>query len=74
VRARLRELDAIARTRDQSLAQMALAWILRGGRVTSVLIGASRTSQIEDCTGALKNLEFSREELGRIEAVLARPG
>jgi L-glyceraldehyde 3-phosphate reductase len=73
VRVKLRELDAIARTRGQSLAQMALAWLLRDGRVTSVLVGASRTGQIEDCTGALKHLEFSQEELGRIEAVLARP-
>ncbi len=73
LRARLKELNGIARARGQSLAQMALAWLLRDGRVTSVLIGASRASQIEDCTGALKNLGFSQEELGRIEAVLARP-
>ena len=72
VRAKLRELDAIARTRGQSLAQMALAWLLRGGRVTSVLVGASRTSQIEDCVGTLGNLEFSEDELGQIETVLAR--
>ena len=72
LRARLKELDAIARNRRQSLAEMALAWLLRDGRVTSVLIGASRASQIEDCVGALKNLEFSQEELGRIETVLAR--
>jgi L-glyceraldehyde 3-phosphate reductase len=74
VSAKLRDLDAIARTRGQSLAQMALAWLLRDGRVTSVLIGASRASQIEDCTGALRNLEFSKEELGRIEAALSRSG
>jgi L-glyceraldehyde 3-phosphate reductase len=74
VRAKLRELDAIARGRGQSLAQMALAWLLRDGRLTSVLIGASRASQIEDCVGALRNLEFSQEELGRIETVLARSG
>jgi L-glyceraldehyde 3-phosphate reductase len=73
LRARLKELNGIARARGQSLAQMALAWLLRDGRVTSVLIGASRASQIEDCTGALKNLGFSQEELGRIDAVLARP-
>jgi L-glyceraldehyde 3-phosphate reductase len=74
VRARLRELDAIARARGQSLAEMALAWLLRDGRLTSVLVGASRPSQIEDCVGTLRNLEFSQEELKRIEAVLARPG
>ena len=72
MRAKLRELNGIARARGQSLAQMALAWLLRGGRVTSVLVGASRPSQIEDSVGALKNLEFSGDELGRIEAVLAR--
>ena len=72
VRAKLRELNGIARARGQSLAQMALAWLLRGGRVTSVLVGASRVSQIEDSVGALKNLEFSADELARIEAVLAR--
>lgn len=49
LRARLRGLDEIARARGQSLAQMALAWVLRSGKVTSVLIGASRVSQIEDC-------------------------
>ena len=72
VRAKLRELNGIARARGQSLAQMALAWLLRGGRVTSVLVGASRPSQIEDSVGALRNLEFSDDELGRIDAVLAR--
>jgi L-glyceraldehyde 3-phosphate reductase len=72
VRAKLRELNGIARARGQSLAQMALAWLLRGGRVTSVLVGASRPSQIEDSVGALGNLEFSADELARIEAVLAR--
>ena len=72
VRAKLRELNGIARARGQGLAQMALAWLLRGGRVTSVLVGASRPSQIEDSVGALGNLEFSADELARIEAVLAR--
>ena len=47
---------------------MALAWVLRGGRVTSALIGASRPSQVEDCVGALKNLEFSAAELAEIES------
>jgi L-glyceraldehyde 3-phosphate reductase len=72
VRARLGDLNGIARARGQSLAQMSLAWLLRGGRVTSVLVGASRASQIEDSVGALRNLEFSVDELDRIEAVLAR--
>jgi len=72
LRSRLRELNAIARERGQSLAQMSLAWLLRDGRVTSVLVGASRAGQVEDCVGTLANLAFSPDELGRIEAVLAR--
>jgi L-glyceraldehyde 3-phosphate reductase len=47
---------------------MALAWVLRKGRVTSALIGASRPSQVEDCVGALKNLEFSDSELAEIDS------
>ena len=60
-------LDRIAKKRGQSLAQMALAWVLRGGRVTSALIGASRPEQVEDCVGALKNLDFSDAELAEID-------
>jgi L-glyceraldehyde 3-phosphate reductase len=66
----IRALDAVARDRGQTLAQMALAWVLRGGRVTSALIGASRPEQIEENVSALKNLEFAREELARIEQIL----
>lgn len=68
--AKLKELNTIASERGQSLAQMALAWVLRGGRVTSALIGASRVSQIEDSVAALNNLEFTDDELNRIEQVL----
>ncbi|MBB3072224.1 L-glyceraldehyde 3-phosphate reductase [Paenibacillus baekrokdamisoli] len=68
--ARLQKLNAIAAERGQSLAQMSLAWVLRGGRVTSALIGASRVSQIEDNVAALNNLAFSSEELEQIEAIL----
>jgi L-glyceraldehyde 3-phosphate reductase len=64
---RLRQLDAIARRRGQTLAQMALAWVLRGKRVTSALIGASRPEQVVDGVGALKNAEFSAEELAEID-------
>jgi L-glyceraldehyde 3-phosphate reductase len=49
---------------------MALAWVLRGGRVTSVLIGASRVSQIEENVAALNNLDFSDQEIARIEDIL----
>jgi L-glyceraldehyde 3-phosphate reductase len=64
------QLNELASSRGQSLAQMALAWVLRGGRVTSALIGASRVSQIEENVAALKNLEFAPEELAAIEKIL----
>ncbi|MBB3108709.1 L-glyceraldehyde 3-phosphate reductase [Paenibacillus phyllosphaerae] len=67
---KLRKLNEVAQERGQSLAQLALAWVLRRGRVTSALIGASKVSQIEDSVAALNNLEFSDEELARIEAIL----
>lgn len=68
---RSRRLAAIAEERGQSLAQMALAWILRLPEVTSVLVGASRVSQLESNLGALDKLEFSPDELNRIETILA---
>ncbi len=71
--AKTRALDAIARARGQTLAQMALAWVLRDVRVTSALIGASRPAQIEENVAALKNLSFAQEELARIDAALAMP-
>jgi L-glyceraldehyde 3-phosphate reductase len=67
---RVQKLNNLAEERGQSLSQMALAWVLRGGRVTSVLIGASKVSQVEENVAALKNLEFSDEELTRIEEIL----
>ena len=57
--------------RGQSLAQMALAWILRGGRVTSALIGASSVEQLESNLGALNNLEFTPDELAAIDKAMA---
>jgi L-glyceraldehyde 3-phosphate reductase len=65
--ARIRSLDGIARRRDQSLAQMALAWVLKDRRITSVIIGASRPAQIEDCVRALAHPAFSTEELAEID-------
>jgi L-glyceraldehyde 3-phosphate reductase len=65
--ANIKALNAIAEKRGQTLAQMALAWVLRGGRVTSALIGASRPEQVEDCVGALKNPDFSDAELAEID-------
>ena len=64
----VRALNAIAAHRGQSLAQMAVAWVLRQRAVTSALIGASRWEQIAECLGALKNLRFGDEELMQIDA------
>ncbi|WP_406065988.1 L-glyceraldehyde 3-phosphate reductase [Streptomyces sp. NBC_01077] len=68
---RLRALNDIAASRGQTLAQLALAWVLRGGRVTSALVGASSTRQLEDSVAALHNLDFDIEELALVD-VLAR--
>lgn len=68
---RVRKLNNLAAERGQSLSQMALAWVLRGGKVTSVLIGASKISQVEENAEALNNLNFTMEELTRIEEILA---
>nr|WP_288325222.1 aldo/keto reductase [uncultured Akkermansia sp.] len=65
---RVRRLAALAQDRGQSLAQMALAWVLREPAVTTALIGASRPAQIRDCLGALKNTRFSPEELAVIDS------
>ena len=67
---KVRALNEIALQRGQTLAQMALAWILRDGDITSVLIGASRASQILDNIGAIKNVTFSEEERRRIDEIL----
>ncbi|MGE8080173.1 L-glyceraldehyde 3-phosphate reductase [Peribacillus loiseleuriae] len=67
---RVIKLNQVAAERGQTLAQMALAWVLRDGKVTSALIGASRVSQIEENVAALNNLSFSQEELDRIEDIL----
>jgi L-glyceraldehyde 3-phosphate reductase len=65
--ANIRALNEIAARRGQTLAQMAIAWVLRKGRVTSALIGASRPEQVTDCVGALKNLDFTDAELAEID-------
>jgi L-glyceraldehyde 3-phosphate reductase len=70
----VRKLNDIAQRRGQSLAQLALAWTLRGGRVTSALIGASKAEQIRENVGALKNLEFSKEELAEIDRYATEGG
>jgi L-glyceraldehyde 3-phosphate reductase len=63
----VRALKAVAERRGQTLAQMALAWVLRDPRMTSALIGASRPEQVQDAVGALANLAFTTEELAEIE-------
>lgn len=67
---KIRALNAVAKERGQSLAQMALAWIMRDGDITSVLIGASRASQISDNVGMLENTQFESKELEQIEQIL----
>lgn len=71
---KVRALNQMAAARGQSLAQFALAWVLRGGRVTSALIGASRVGQIEENVQALNKLDFTEEELSRIETILNTNG
>ncbi|GIV68157.1 L-glyceraldehyde 3-phosphate reductase [Caldilinea sp.] len=65
-----RRLNQIAEARGQTLAQMAIAWVLRHPQMTSALVGASKVSQIEDNAAAVKNLTFTQEELAAIEAIL----
>lgn len=69
---KIRALNEIAKERGQSLAQMALAWVLRRPEVTSVLIGASSIAQLDDNLETLSHLEFSEEELAAIEQVLSK--
>lgn len=67
----LQKLNQMAADRGQTLAQMAIAWLLRRPRVTSVLIGASSTAQIDDCIGGTKNTAFTNDELTLIDDILA---
>lgn len=67
---KVQKLNEIAQSRNQSLAQMAVAWLLKDNRVTSVLVGASKVSQLEENINTLENLEFSKTELNEIEKIL----
>jgi L-glyceraldehyde 3-phosphate reductase len=69
--AKVRKLDEMAGKRGQSLAQMAIAWVLRHPEVTSALVGASRVSQIDEAIEALQNVAFSAEELQKIDGIVA---
>ncbi len=64
---KIRKLNDIALSRNQTLAEMAIAWLLKDKRVTSVLVGASSVEQLLDNLGALKNTSFSKDELEKIE-------
>ena len=68
VRKKVSLLNELAKERGQSLAQMALSWILRDGKVCSALIGASRPEQLEENVRATENITFTQEELDRIDA------
>ncbi|MDR6553104.1 aldo/keto reductase [Paenibacillus qinlingensis] len=70
--AKSRLLDVLAQERGQSLAQMALVWVLRKGHVTSALIGASKLSQLDDNVAALKQPDFTQEELDLIDSILSK--
>ena len=69
--AKVRQLNDLAQGRGQTLAQMAIAWVLRHPSMTSALVGASRVGQVEDDVAALKNLTFAAEELAKIEGILS---
>jgi len=69
--AKVRQLNAIAQARGQTMAQLALVWVLRRATVTSALIGASKVSQIEDAVAAVNNLTLTDEEQQAIETILS---
>jgi len=69
--ASIRALNDLAERRGQSLAQMAIAWVLRDGGITTALIGASKPGQVVECAGAIGNLEFTAEELAEIDSIAA---
>ena len=67
---KVKRLNEVAAQRNQSLAQMALAWILKDERITSVILGASKPEQVTDAMECIKNYHFSKEELNNIESIL----
>lgn len=68
--AKVKALDEIAKERGQKMSQLALSWVLRDKRVTSVIIGASKVSQIDDAVGIVDHLDFKEDHLERIEKIL----
>ncbi len=69
---KVKKLNEVAAERNQSLAQMALAWVLRDERITSVILGASKPQQVEEAVGAIKNIQFTKDELEKIEFILSQ--
>lgn len=69
---KVKQLNEIALQRNQSLAQMALAWLLKDQRITSVILGASKPQQVTDAIDAIKNYSFSKKELDKIEMILKK--
>ena len=69
---KVRQLNEVAKQREQSLAQMALAWVLKDERLTSVIIGASKAEQVLDSAQCLRNISFSKDELDQIENILGQ--
>jgi L-glyceraldehyde 3-phosphate reductase len=67
---KVNRLNKIAESRNQSLAQMAIAWILKDDRITSVILGASKPQQVTDAIGAIRNIKFEEEELKKIDSIL----
>ena len=67
---KVNRLNKIAESRNQSLAQMAIAWILKDDRITSVILGASKPQQVTDAIGAIRNINFEKEELEKIDSIL----
>ena len=67
---KVKKLNEVAADRNQSLAQMALAWILKDKRITSVILGASKVQQVKEGIDAIKNIDFSKDELSKIEFIL----
>jgi L-glyceraldehyde 3-phosphate reductase len=72
--AKVRGLNEIAKARGQSLAQMAIAWVLRNPEITTALIGASRVEQVENCVAALQKRDFSDDELAKIDVLATDSG
>ena len=67
---KVKQLNQVAEKRNQSLAQIALAWILKDARITSVVLGASKPTQVKDAIQAIKNIDFTKNELDKIESIL----